>query len=75
MLDILVTVANAIRDGPDLPGTLSVRTTDEACVYLSHPLLSDDGKRAIPEILKTRSAGASPGDGTTSRQTLALSRR
>ncbi len=44
-LDIIVTVANAIRQAADLPGTLSVRATDEACVYLKHPLFADDGKR------------------------------
>lgn len=60
-LDIIVTVANAIRQAADLPGTLSVRATDEACVYLKHPLFADDGKRALPEILKTSFCGRFPG--------------
>lgn len=60
-LDVIVTVANAIRQAADLPGTLSVRATDEACVYLKHPLFADDGKRALPEILKTSFCGRFPG--------------
>jgi len=60
-LDIIVTVANAIRDAADLPGSLSVRATDEACVYLEHPLFADDGKRSLPEILKTSFCGRFPG--------------
>ncbi len=60
-LEIIVTVANAIRQAPDLPGSLSVRATDEACVYLEHPLFADDGKRSLPEILKTSFCGRFPG--------------
>ncbi len=60
-LAIIVTVANAIRQAADLPGTLSVRATDEACVYLKHPLFATDGKRALPEILKTSFCGRFPG--------------
>ena len=56
-LEIIVAVADAIRNAPDLPGTLSVRATDEACVYLAHPLFAVDGKRALPEILKTSFCG------------------
>ena len=33
--------AAAIRQAADLPGSLSVRATDEACVYLEHPLFAD----------------------------------
>jgi len=56
-LEIIVDVANAIRSAPDLSGSLSVRATDEACVYLVHPLFADDGKRALPEILKSSFCG------------------
>ena len=59
--EIIVAVANAIRDAPDLPGSLSVRATDEVCVYLEHPLFADDGKRALPEIMKTSFCGRFPG--------------
>jgi MoxR-like ATPase len=60
-LELIVAVADAIRNAADLPGSLSVRATDEACVYLAHPLFADDGKRALPEILKTSFCGRFPG--------------
>ncbi|MBL0217571.1 MAG: MoxR family ATPase [Myxococcales bacterium] len=60
-LEIIIDVADAIRTAADLPGTLSVRATDEACVYLEHPLFADDGKRSLPEILKTSFCGRFPG--------------
>jgi nitric oxide reductase NorQ protein len=60
-LEIIVDVADAIRNANDLPGSLSVRATDEACVYLTHPLFRDDGKRALPEIMKTSFCGRFPG--------------
>jgi len=60
-LEIIVDVADAIRNAPDLPGTLSVRATDEVCVYMKHPLFADDGKRALPEIMKTSFCARFPG--------------
>jgi len=60
-LEIIVDVADAIRRAPDLPGSLSVRATDEACVYLEHPLFASDGKRSLPEILKSSFCGRFPG--------------
>jgi len=60
-LEVIVEVAHAIRNAPDLPGSLSVRATDEACVYLEHPLFADDGKRALPEIMKSSFCGRFPG--------------
>ena len=61
LLETLVATANAIRSSPDLPSTLSVRATDEACIYLKHPLYSGDGKRALPEVLKSSFCGRFPG--------------
>lgn len=60
-LEAVVAVADAIRKAKDLPGSLSVRATDEACVYLEHPLFAEDGKRALPEILKTSFCARFPG--------------
>ncbi|HUJ62800.1 MAG TPA: MoxR family ATPase [Kofleriaceae bacterium] len=60
-IELVVEVADAIRSAADLPGSLSVRATDEACVYLAHPLFSDDGRRSLPEILKTSFCGRFPG--------------
>ena len=60
-LELIVEVADTIRRAPDLPGSLSVRATDEACVYLEHPLFAEDGKRSLPEILKSSFCGRFPG--------------
>ncbi|HEY4181413.1 MAG TPA: MoxR family ATPase [Kofleriaceae bacterium] len=60
-IEVIVDVAHAIRTAGDLPGSLSVRATDEVCVYLAHPMFADDGKRALPEILKTSFCGRFPG--------------
>ena len=60
-LDIIVAVADAIRHAADLTGTLSVRATEEACIYLEHELFAEDGKRALPEIMKTSFCGRFPG--------------
>ncbi|MBL9018563.1 MAG: MoxR family ATPase [Myxococcales bacterium] len=60
-LEVIIDVAHEIRSANDLPGTLSVRATDEACVYLEHPLFADDGRRSLPEILKTSFCGRFPG--------------
>jgi MoxR-like ATPase len=60
-LEIVVAVADAIRNAADLAGTLSVRATEEACIYLEHELFAEDGKRALPEIMKTSYCGRFPG--------------
>jgi MoxR-like ATPase len=60
-LELIVEVADAIRSAADLPGSLSVRATDEACVYLEHPVFAEDGKRSLPEIMKTSFCGRFPG--------------
>ena len=60
-VDIIVSVADAIRNAADLPGSLSVRATDEACTYLAHPLFAADGKRSLPEIMKSSFCGRFPG--------------
>ena len=56
-LSRLVAVADAVRRSPDVPGGLSVRATDEACVYLSHPLMESEGRAALPEVLKSSFCG------------------
>jgi MoxR-like ATPase len=57
LLEDVVACADAIRRAPDLAGSLSVRATDEACVYLQHPLFSGDARASLPEILKTSFCG------------------
>jgi nitric oxide reductase NorQ protein len=56
-LELIVGVADAVRNAGELSGTLSVRATDEACVYLEHPLFADDGRRSLGEVLKSSFCG------------------
>ena len=57
MIETLVKAASAVRHAPDLRMSLSVRATDEACVYLKHPLFEGDQKRMLPEVLKSSFCG------------------
>ena len=61
VLETLVATANAIRTSPDLPASLSVRATDEACIYLKHPLYASDGKRSLSDVLRSSFCGRFPG--------------
>lgn len=53
----VVAVAHAIRNSAELSGTLSVRATDEACVFLEHPLFRASAERNLPEVLKSSFCG------------------
>lgn len=57
LLTRLVDVANAVRSHPDLPSSLSVRATDEACVYLKHPLFAGQPHQNLAEVLKSSFCG------------------
>jgi hypothetical protein len=57
-IERLVSVAAAIRDSPELQRGLSVRATEEACIYLSHPLMSSSGGDAVlQEVLRSSFCG------------------
>lgn len=56
-LRIVVEVANRVRSTPDVEGGLSVRATEEVCIYLKHPLFESDRRSALPEILKSSFSG------------------
>jgi MoxR-like ATPase len=56
LVEHLVAVADEIRHNPDLSASLSVRATDEACIFLKHPLFSAD-PTTIPEVLKSSFCG------------------
>lgn len=57
IIERLVGIADAIRASEGIGGTLSVRATDEACVYLEHPLFSEGRLEHLPEILKSSFCG------------------
>lgn len=56
-VQLLVEIANRVRSSPDIDGGLSVRATEEACIYLKHPLFEADKNRILPEILKSSFCG------------------
>lgn len=53
----IVLVANLVRESPELAAGLSVRATQEACVYLAHPLMEDATWELLTEILKSSFCG------------------
>ena len=57
IIEEIVALANAVRRAPELRASLSVRATDEACVYLKHPLFEGDQRRMLPEVLKSSFCG------------------
>lgn len=57
IIEEIVRIADQIRNAPELSASLSVRATDEACIYLKHPLMENDQRRMLPEILKSSFCG------------------
>ncbi|MBC8073276.1 MAG: MoxR family ATPase [Deltaproteobacteria bacterium] len=57
LVEDVVACADAIRRSAELSASLSVRATDEACVYLKHPLFAGDARTAVPEVLKSSFCG------------------
>jgi MoxR-like ATPase len=60
VIEDIVTVADAVRHSPDLIAGLSVRATDEACIYLKHALFGGS-RDSLPQILKSSFCGRFPG--------------
>jgi nitric oxide reductase NorQ protein len=61
LIEKIVEVADKIRRSPELSQGLSVRATDEACVYLKHPLFEGEQQKMLGEILKSSFCGRFPG--------------
>lgn len=53
----VVQVADRVRHAPELGAGLSVRATDEACIYLKHPLMERHRRAMLPEVLKSSFCG------------------
>jgi nitric oxide reductase NorQ protein len=53
----VVEIADRIRRSPELSSGLSVRATEEACIYLKHPLMEGERERLLPEVLKSSFCG------------------
>ena len=56
----VVAVADALRRSEELSQGLSVRATEEACIFLRHRIFADDPS-ALPEILRSSFCGRFPG--------------
>jgi MoxR-like ATPase len=57
LIEEIVSIADAIRKAPELSASLSVRATEEACIYLKHPLMETEQRRLFPEVLKSSFCG------------------
>jgi MoxR-like ATPase len=53
----LVSVADLIRKSPEIVTGLSVRATEEACIYLKHPLFQGEQSAMLKEVLKSSFCG------------------
>ena len=56
-IKLIVATADRVRKSPDLMGGLSVRATEEACIYLKHPLFDSAQTKMLPEVLKSSFCG------------------
>ena len=54
---LLVAIADRLRHTPELGTGLSVRATEEACIYLKHPLMESNQIQLLPEVLKSSFCG------------------
>src|SRR5207249_1442629 len=57
VIELIVNIADRVRKSPEMSAGLSVRATDEACIYLKHPLLETDQKGMLAEVLKSSFCG------------------
>ena len=53
----IVDLANEIRSASELEAGLSVRATEEACIYLKHPLMEHADDALLAEVLKSSFCG------------------
>jgi MoxR-like ATPase len=57
LVGLIVDIAHRIRHTAELSAGLSVRATEEACIYLKHPLMEGDQHGLLPEVLKSSFCG------------------
>src|SRR6266545_3758464 len=57
LVELIVTIADRIRHHQELTVGLSVRATEEACIYLKHPLMEKEQHALLPEVLKSSFCG------------------
>src|SRR5262245_24215109 len=57
LIKLIVNIAHEIRKSNELTTGLSVRATDEACIYLKHPLMATERRAMLPEVLRSSFCG------------------
>lgn len=57
LVALIVELANDVRQNASLSSGLSVRATEEACIYLEHPLFEGDQLGSLGNILKSSFCG------------------
>lgn len=57
IVKLIVDIAHELRNTAELGSGLSVRATDEACIYLKHPLIAAERVSMLPEVLKSSFCG------------------
>ena len=60
-IKLVVELANKLRQSEELSAGLSVRATEEVCVYLQHPLMENADRGMVGEILKSSFCGRMSG--------------
>lgn len=53
----IVSIANKVRESNELSQGLSVRATEEACIYLKHPLFQSEQAGALKDVLQSSFCG------------------
>ncbi len=57
MVKLIVDIGDRLRHTPERGTGLSVRATEEACIYLKHPLMESNQTQLLPEVLKSSFCG------------------
>jgi len=52
LIELVVGIADKVRQSPELSAGLSVRATDEVCIIMKHPLADSVERELLPDVLK-----------------------
>lgn len=61
LVELVVGVADKVRQSPELSSGLSVRATDEVCIVLKHPLMEGTERALLGDVLRSSFCGRFPG--------------
>ena len=57
LVEKVVDIAHKIRTNPEIGMGLSVRATEETCIYLKHPLFQGEQRQALKDVLQSSFCG------------------